>query len=50
MQSPCEEGQLLASLIPNARFVPLDSKNHLLTEHDPAWPKFVAALRRFLAE
>ena len=45
---PFEEGRLLASLIPNAQFVALESKNHLLTEQEPAWPKFVAALRSFL--
>lgn len=45
---PFDEGRLLASLIPNAQFVALESKNHLLTEHEPAWPKFVAALRSFL--
>jgi pimeloyl-ACP methyl ester carboxylesterase len=43
-----EEGRLLASLIPNAQFVALDSKNHILTAHEPAWPRFVAALRSFL--
>jgi pimeloyl-ACP methyl ester carboxylesterase len=46
---PFEEGRRLASLIPNAQFVPLESKNHLLTEHEPAWKKFLAALRGFLA-
>jgi pimeloyl-ACP methyl ester carboxylesterase len=45
---PFEEGRLLASLIPNAQFVALESKNHLLTEHEPAWRKFVTALRSFL--
>ncbi|MBX3063812.1 MAG: alpha/beta fold hydrolase [Anaerolineae bacterium] len=45
---PFEEGRLLASLIPNAQFVALESKNHLLTEHEPAWQKFVSALRNFL--
>jgi pimeloyl-ACP methyl ester carboxylesterase/DNA-binding CsgD family transcriptional regulator len=45
---PFEEGRLLASLIPNAQFVALDSKNHLLTEHEAAWPRFVAAFRSFL--
>jgi pimeloyl-ACP methyl ester carboxylesterase/DNA-binding CsgD family transcriptional regulator len=47
---PFEEGRLLASLIPNAQFVALESKNHLLTEHEPAWAKFVAAYRRFLGD
>jgi pimeloyl-ACP methyl ester carboxylesterase/DNA-binding CsgD family transcriptional regulator len=46
---PFEEGRLLASLIPNAQFVALESKNHLLAEQEPAWQKFVAALRHFLS-
>jgi len=45
---PFEEGRLLASLIPKAQFVALESKNHLLTEQEAAWPKFVAAMRGFL--
>jgi pimeloyl-ACP methyl ester carboxylesterase len=45
---PFEEGRLLASLIPNAQFVALESKNHLLTENEPAWHKFTAAFRNFL--
>ena len=45
---PFEEGRLLASLIPNAQFVALESKNHLLSEHESAWQKFVAAFRGFL--
>jgi pimeloyl-ACP methyl ester carboxylesterase len=45
---PFSEGRLLASLIPNAQFVALESKNHLLTSHETAWPTFVAALRSFL--
>jgi len=46
---PFDEGCLLAALIPNAEFVPLESKNHLLIEGEPAWPKFQSALRAFLA-
>lgn len=45
---PFAEGLLLASLIPNAQFVALESSNHLLTEHEPAWLKFRNALRNFL--
>ena len=47
---PFDEGRLLASLIPNAQFVALESKNHLLIKQDPAWPKFVAAVRAFLKQ
>jgi pimeloyl-ACP methyl ester carboxylesterase/DNA-binding CsgD family transcriptional regulator len=45
---PFEEGRLLASLIPNARLVPLASRNHLPFETEAAWPAFVAELRAFL--
>ena len=47
---PFEEGRLLASLIPKAQFIALESKNHLLTEQEAAWPKFVAAVRGFLSD
>ena len=47
---PFEEGKRLAALIPSARFVPLDSGNHVLKENEPAWPKFLAEMRGFLAE
>lgn len=47
---PFKEGRLLASLIPKAQFVALESKNHVLTEHEAAWPKFVEAVRGFLGD
>ena len=43
-----EEGRRLASMIPGAKFVPLDSQNHLLLRHEPAWPRFVDEVRTFL--
>ncbi len=46
---PFEEGRLLASLIPKAQFVALDSKNHLVTQQEPAWQALTEAMRRFLA-
>ncbi len=45
---PFEEGRLLAALIPGARFVPLDSKNHILLEEEPAWSRFLAEVHAFL--
>lgn len=45
---PYEEGLLIASLIPGARFVPLESRNHVLLEEEPAWGTFKEELRRFL--
>ena len=44
---PFAEGQLLASEIPGARFLMLESKNHVLLEDEPAWTKFEAAVLAF---
>lgn len=44
---PFEEGRLLAGLIPGARFVPLDSRNHVLLQRDVAFAKFVNEIERF---
>jgi pimeloyl-ACP methyl ester carboxylesterase len=48
-RAPFEQGELLAALIPGARFVPLDSRNHLLLDGEPAWTQFLAALDGFVA-
>jgi pimeloyl-ACP methyl ester carboxylesterase len=45
---PFEEGRRLATEIPGARLVPLDSRNHLVLEHEPAWPRLVDEVRPFL--
>lgn len=45
---PFAEGRFLASLIPGARFVPLESKNHILLEGEPAWARFLAEMYAFL--
>lgn len=45
---PFEEGRSLAALIPEARFVPLEGRNHILLEAEPAWPRFVHEYRAFL--
>lgn len=47
---PFEEGRLLAGAIPQARFVPLRSPNHLLLEGEPAWPVWLQAVRDFLPQ
>lgn len=45
---PFEEGRLFASLIPGARFVPLESRNHILLEGEPAWKHFLEEVEAFL--
>ena len=46
--TPVLEGRLLAAGIPNAEFVELDSKNHILLENEPAWDRFRGAVLEFL--
>ena len=36
---PVEEGRLLAARIPGARFVLLESANHILLSDEPAWQR-----------
>ncbi len=45
---PFTSGEELARGIPGARFVELDSENHILLESEPAWRHFLAAMRDFL--
>jgi pimeloyl-ACP methyl ester carboxylesterase/DNA-binding CsgD family transcriptional regulator len=45
---PVEEGRLLASLIPGARLVVLDSANHILLADEAAWEQFLSELDEFL--
>ncbi len=45
---PVEEGRMLAAGIPGAEFVELDSRNHILLEHEPAWSRFREAVLSFL--
>jgi DNA-binding NarL/FixJ family response regulator len=43
-----DEGRLLASGIPGAEFVELDSRNHVLLEHEPAWQRFQQEVLTFM--
>ena len=40
---PFDQGRLLAAEIPNASFVTLESRNHILIETEPAWARFCEA-------
>ena len=48
--APLAEGRLLASDIPGAQFVELDSRNHVLLEHEPAWERFKDVLLEFTGQ
>ena len=45
---PISEGRALASGIPGAEFVELDSRNHVLLEPEPAWQRFQEAVLAFV--
>ncbi|HEY2926914.1 alpha/beta fold hydrolase [Piscinibacter sp.] len=47
-RAPFEEGRRLAGLIPGARFVPLESRNHVLLEHEPAFARCFDEIHAFL--
>jgi len=44
-----DEGRRLAAGIPGAKFVALESRNHLVLESEPAWEKFIGEIQTFLA-
>jgi pimeloyl-ACP methyl ester carboxylesterase/DNA-binding CsgD family transcriptional regulator len=47
-RAPFEEGRRLAAQIPDARFVPLESENHILLEQEPAFGQFFEEVRGFV--
>ncbi len=48
--APMSEGAWLASQIPGATFVQLESHNHVLLEHEPAWQAFQQAVLEFTGQ
>ncbi|HWV54648.1 alpha/beta fold hydrolase [Pseudorhodoplanes sp.] len=47
---PFDQGLMLARGIPGARFVTIDSANHVVLSHEPAWERYVAEIAGFLAQ
>lgn len=45
---PFEQGRLLAAGIPGARFIALESRNHIFLENEPAWPRVREVIAEFL--
>jgi pimeloyl-ACP methyl ester carboxylesterase/DNA-binding CsgD family transcriptional regulator len=48
LRVPFEEGRAMAGLVPGARFLPLESENHLLLADEPALRKLLDAIDEFL--
>ena len=45
---PFDQGRSVAALIPGARFVPVESRNRILLDTEPAWQRLVETLSDFL--
>ena len=45
---PFESGRRMAAGIPGARFVPLESPNHIMLEGEPALERFIEELKAFI--
>ena len=46
--APLSEGKILASQIPDASFVQLDSPNHLLFSSEPDFERMIASIESFV--
>jgi DNA-binding winged helix-turn-helix (wHTH) protein len=47
--APIDQGLLIARSIPHAKFVTIESENHVVLSDEPAWPKLVSEIEAFLA-
>ena len=48
--APFEQGRFIAASIPGARFITLESDNHMVLPGEPAWTKLLSEAETFLAE
>ncbi len=47
---PFAAGRLIASQMPNAKFVMLEGEKHVIQREDPGWPRFIEEIESFIAE
>jgi pimeloyl-ACP methyl ester carboxylesterase len=45
---PFDQGRLFAAAVPNARFVSLESDNHVVMQGEPAFERMIGEIERFL--
>jgi pimeloyl-ACP methyl ester carboxylesterase len=45
---PFEQRRVIAAGIPGSRFIEVESRNHILIEHEPAWERFKSVVSEFL--
>jgi class 3 adenylate cyclase/pimeloyl-ACP methyl ester carboxylesterase len=46
--APFEEGRRIATMIPRARLVALEGRNHVILDHEKEWPVVLEEIRGFL--
>ena len=49
LRVPESQAREVSRLIPNSRLVLLDSRNHVLLAHEPAWQVFLTEIDHFLS-
>ncbi len=47
--APLEQGRLIAAQIPGAKFITIDSENHVPVPGDPAWDRLMSEIEAFAA-
>ena len=47
---PFDEGRRVAASIPNAKFVSLETENHIPIPSEPAWPTLLESIETFLSD
>ena len=47
--APISEARYMAARIPDARFIMLDSSNHMVMSQEPAWRRAIDEMQAFLA-
>jgi len=48
--SPYAQGRTIAAAIPNAKFITLETEDHILLPGEPAWEKLVTEIEHFAGQ
>lgn len=48
--SPFDDNREIAANIPDARFIPLEGRNHIFLDDEAEWGRYVSKIRSFLSE
>jgi len=48
--APFEDSRQMATVIPGARFIALEGRNHHILDHESEWPRYIAEIKNFLSD